>query len=214
MRREEANAIAFQFSIQQRVHLLVGSVGCRDRENKNLTVNCVHLHTMTSSEAAPSPFADDAGWDESICTDPRSIVTQQSVFEGKTVVITGAGGQFGREGCLYFAKRGARIAALDMDIAALQGTFLCLQEALGKNLDCRLYVCNVTDATQIQQIFDSILHRFKHVDMLWNNAGYQGEILPTLEYSPVDFALVMNINVTGELPRPFKEYRVFYLAHF
>ena len=33
--------------------------------------------------------------------------------------------------------------------------------------------------------------------MLWNNAGYQGEIKPTLEYNPADFARVMNINVTG-----------------
>ena len=33
--------------------------------------------------------------------------------------------------------------------------------------------------------------------MLWNNAGYQGEIKPTLEYDTADFARVMNINVTG-----------------
>ena len=35
------------------------------------------------------------------------------------------------------------------------------------------------------------------IDMLWNNAGYQGQIKPTLEYDPADFARVMNINVTG-----------------
>jgi len=33
--------------------------------------------------------------------------------------------------------------------------------------------------------------------MLWNNAGYQGEIKPTLEYDTAEFARVMNINVTG-----------------
>eukprot|EP00540_Astrosyne_radiata_P015204 CAMPEP_0116827698 /NCGR_PEP_ID=MMETSP0418-20121206/3250_1 /TAXON_ID=1158023 /ORGANISM="Astrosyne radiata, Strain 13vi08-1A" /LENGTH=184 /DNA_ID=CAMNT_0004456515 /DNA_START=45 /DNA_END=599 /DNA_ORIENTATION=+ len=33
--------------------------------------------------------------------------------------------------------------------------------------------------------------------MLWNNAGYQGQIKPTLDYDPADFARVMNINVTG-----------------
>jgi len=35
------------------------------------------------------------------------------------------------------------------------------------------------------------------IDFLWNNAGYQGQIAPTLDYDPVDFANVMNINVTG-----------------
>ena len=33
--------------------------------------------------------------------------------------------------------------------------------------------------------------------MLWNNAGYQGQIKPTLEYDPADFSTVLNINVTG-----------------
>merc|ERR1711957_1053466 len=35
------------------------------------------------------------------------------------------------------------------------------------------------------------------IDLLWNNAGYQGQIKPTLQYDPTDFANVMNINVTG-----------------
>ena len=36
------------------------------------------------------------------------------------------------------------------------------------------------------------------IDFLWkNNAGYQGQIAPTLDYDPVDFANVMNTNVTG-----------------
>ena len=39
--------------------------------------------------------------------------------------------------------------------------------------------------------------QFGGIDCLWNNAGYQGQIKPTLEYDPADFATVMNINVTG-----------------
>eukprot|EP00957_Ditylum_brightwellii_P015572 1174577-Ditylum_brightwellii.AAC.1 len=30
---------------------------------------------------------------------------------------------------------------------------------------------------------------FGRIDMLWNNAGYQGQIKPTLEYDPKDFAM-------------------------
>jgi len=36
-----------------------------------------------------------------------------SEFAGKTVIITGAGGEFGRHGTLYFIERGANVVATD-----------------------------------------------------------------------------------------------------
>jgi FlaA1/EpsC-like NDP-sugar epimerase len=63
---------------------------------------------------------------------PRSIVEDDSArFAGKMIVITGAGGMLGREGCIFFCKRGARVAALDQDQAGLKDTFLALQTELG-----------------------------------------------------------------------------------
>merc|ERR1712010_280346 len=38
---------------------------------------------------------------------------------------------------------------------------------------------------------------FGKIDLLWNNAGYQGKIVPTLEYPVDDFQMVMNVNVVG-----------------
>jgi NAD(P)-dependent dehydrogenase (short-subunit alcohol dehydrogenase family) len=43
----------------------------------------------------------------------------------------------------------------------------------------------------------AVVSRFERIDLLWNNAGYQGMIKPTLDYDPDDFAKVLNINVTG-----------------
>ena len=57
--------------------------------------------------------------------------------------------------------------------------------------------CNVTDPTSVQSAVDQAVEKFGVPNMLWNNAGYQGEIKPTLEYSIADFSNVMNINVTG-----------------
>lgn len=39
--------------------------------------------------------------------------------------------------------------------------------------------------------------RHRALDMLWNNAGYQGEMKPLLEYSTSDFKLVQDVNVSG-----------------
>lgn len=118
-------------------------------------------------------------------------------FRGKTIIITGAGGNFGREGCLFFAKRGANVAAIDNNETALNET-ITLVAAAGSTGKMKGYTCDVTNSDSVTKQVEAISKDFDgQIDMLWNNAGYQGQIKPTLEYDPADFARVMNINVTG-----------------
>jgi NAD(P)-dependent dehydrogenase (short-subunit alcohol dehydrogenase family) len=137
--------------------------------------------------------------DYTCSTPPKSQIPTDLRFEGKTIVITGAGGQFGRAGCLYFCQRGARVAALDTSTDGLQATYdaLALGSSLGKDMEFSAYACDVTDAAAVAAVVDKIVVRFQKIDLLWNNAGYQGQIRNTLEYDPADFSNVMNINVTG-----------------
>jgi len=117
-------------------------------------------------------------------------------FQDKTIVITGAGGNFGREGCIYFAKRGAKVAAFDVNAETLEETAKLVKEQVpDAKILCK--ACNVTDAANIRAAVDAVVDEFQTIDICWNNAGYQGHITPTLEYDPEDFARVMNINVTG-----------------
>jgi len=122
-----------------------------------------------------------------------------SSFQNKVILVTGAGGNFGREGCMYFARRGAKVVAMDNNAASLKETASYVKEELPVESESELFVapCDVTDATSVQNAIDSAVERFSRIDLLWNNAGYQGQIKPTLDYDPDDFALVMNINVTG-----------------
>jgi NAD(P)-dependent dehydrogenase (short-subunit alcohol dehydrogenase family) len=66
--------------------------------------------------------------------------------------------------------------------------------------------CDVTNNDSVKSSVEQALEFFQKkaqrpvIDFLWkNNAGYQGQIAPTLDYDPVDFANVMNTNVTGML---------------
>lgn len=127
-------------------------------------------------------------------------------FHNKTIIITGAGGNFGRSGCLFFLRRGARIAALDLDEHSLNETISDLEMELKLNDDSTMsagiirikgYTCDVTKPDNVDSVISSVANDFGSIDMLWNNAGYQGQIKPTLDYDPSDFARVMNINVTG-----------------
>ena len=90
---------------------------------------------------------------ESICAAPSTHVAADNRFAGKTIIITGAGGQFGREGCLYFAKRGARVAGLDMSKPGLEGTDEAMKVEFGETAyDFKTYICDITDAAQVDQI--------------------------------------------------------------
>jgi NAD(P)-dependent dehydrogenase (short-subunit alcohol dehydrogenase family) len=130
-------------------------------------------------------------------TTDATISEKDDRFRGKTIIITGAGGNFGRCGCLYFARRGANVAAVDNNANALEET-LHEVRAMCETANIGSYSCDVTDPNSVDRTIESIHVDFgRRIDMLWNNAGYQGQIKPTLEYDPDDFARVMNINVTG-----------------
>lgn len=118
-------------------------------------------------------------------------------FQDKLIIITGAGGNFGREGCQYFAKHGAKIAAFDKNESALKETVSLVEKESAKST-IKSYICDVTSEASVESTVDEVIQQFGACpDLLWNNAGYQGQIKPTLDYSVADFALVMNINVTG-----------------
>ena len=43
-------------------------------------------------------------------------------FTGKTIVVTGAGGNFGRAGALFFAAEGANVVGVDLASGPLEET--------------------------------------------------------------------------------------------
>ena len=78
---------------------------------------------------------------------------QDARFQDKTIVITGAGGNFGREGCLFFASRGARVAALDKSPQGLEETKKAV-EALVPAATILTLECDVTNAESVQSAID------------------------------------------------------------
>ena len=115
-----------------------------------------------------------------------SACDQRRRFEGKTIVITGGGGTFGRVGARYFAEQGAKVVLVDVNQAAL--------DSVAKDVNgITTCACDVRDPTQVQAVVDAC----GRVDLLWNNAGYQGAMKPLLDYPGDDVQRVMDINVVG-----------------
>jgi 3-oxoacyl-[acyl-carrier protein] reductase len=123
-------------------------------------------------------------------------------LEKKVVVITGAARGIGRAIALAFAERGAAIALVDRDAAALDDA----RAACGaQGAQARSYVMDVTQEAQVVRTFDAVAADFRRFDVLVNNAGITRDALLVkaqdgaihAKMSLAQWQSVMDVNLTG-----------------
>jgi NADP-dependent 3-hydroxy acid dehydrogenase YdfG len=89
-------------------------------------------------------------------------------IEGRVVVVTGAGGGFGRLIAEMCADRGGLVVAADIDADAATAT----AEAITARGDAALARrTDVTDKAQVEALVAAAIDRFGAVDVIVNNAG-------------------------------------------
>ena len=93
-------------------------------------------------------------------------------FTGCVVMVTGGGGAIGAATAEAFAREGAEVAVLDIDVDAAGET---CRRIGGVAL---AVPCDVTDADSVRAAFDAVCRRFGGVDVVVSNAGaaWQGRI--------------------------------------
>lgn len=89
-------------------------------------------------------------------------------LEGKTIVITGAAGGFGRLVAQKTAARKARVVAADVDEAEVRATVRSITEAGG---DAEAVVTDVTRLADVRELARRAVERFGAIDVMVNNAG-------------------------------------------
>jgi 3-oxoacyl-[acyl-carrier protein] reductase len=114
-------------------------------------------------------------------------------FEGRTVLVTGAGHGFGRAITLAFADRGAHVIACDINKDSLEET-----RFLG-NGRCETLVCDVADRAAVHDMVARIEEGGQSVDILVNNAGgVRGQIgRPLEEISATEWQVIFDVNLSG-----------------
>lgn len=114
-------------------------------------------------------------------------------FDGHTVLVTGAAGNIGRAVSVLLASLSARVVAADLPSAAdelAETVALCGDGARSVTFD-------VTDQDDVDKGFAAAEAEVGLMDLVFNNAGYQGHFANTLDYDGEDFRRVLDINVTG-----------------
>ncbi|MGI6787372.1 MAG: SDR family NAD(P)-dependent oxidoreductase [Acholeplasmataceae bacterium] len=118
------------------------------------------------------------------------------ILKEKVFVVTGGGNGIGREVVLNLLKKGAFVAALDLDVKGLEETAKLAKENQDK---IRIYELNITDRLKVETMPELILKDFGRIDGLINVAGIIQPFVNVkeLDYNAVD--RVMNVNFYGTL---------------
>ncbi len=120
----------------------------------------------------------------------------EMIFQNKVIVVTGGGNGMGRELVLNLLSKGARVAAVDLNEAALHET---AGLAGDKQDRLSMHVVNITDRSVVAALPEQVIAKHGAVDCLINCAGI---IQPFVRVNDLEFAAierVMNVNFYGTL---------------
>jgi NAD(P)-dependent dehydrogenase (short-subunit alcohol dehydrogenase family) len=117
-------------------------------------------------------------------------------FTDKTAVITGAGGNIGRETARLLAAQGANVCAVDISEDALAETLTVLKDANpeGNHLT---HQADVSKSDDVQAYAAKAADISGKIDVFFNNAGIEGATASILEYPDDAFDAVLSVNVKG-----------------
>lgn len=124
------------------------------------------------------------------------------VIKNKVIAVTGGGRGIGRSIALSLAKKGGKLAILDLDDAAMEETIELIKKA---GSEACAYKCNVADEATVVDTFSKIVSDFGAIHGLVNNAGIlrdatlikvkDGKVIKKL--SAEHFDLVVDVHMKG-----------------
>ena len=113
-------------------------------------------------------------------------------FDGKIVLVTGAGSGIGQEAARAFAKRGALVYAADLNAEGLAVTQELIASSGG---EVRITPLDVADETSVAGLLGRIEADAGRLDIAFNNAGITGSAHRLEDYPTEDFDRVLRVNL-------------------
>jgi len=114
-------------------------------------------------------------------------------LDDRVAVVTGAASGIGREIALTFARAGARVACLDIDVAACGRTAGDVAALGGASLAVE---CDISRPEAVEAAFARVDERFGRVEVLVNDAFVPSHTRPQ-ELELDEWSRVLDVNVTG-----------------
>ncbi len=115
-------------------------------------------------------------------------------LENKIAIITGAGSGMGKTAALLFAKEGAKVAAADITEGAVKET---VAEITSNGGHAIAIPADVSKAPDVKRMVEETVAKLGAPNVLYNNAGIEGESNFTSNMTEEGFDRVIAINLRG-----------------
>ena len=115
-------------------------------------------------------------------------------LEGRAAIVTGAASGIGRVTAMLLAEEGAAVVVTDRDEAHGQDT---VREILRRGGTAFFMRTNVCKADDVGAMVRTAVDRYGRLDVLFNNAGINGEPAPTAECTLENWERVIGVNLKG-----------------
>jgi len=112
-------------------------------------------------------------------------------------LVTGAASGIGRALALELARKGARVALVDIDRAGL-ASVLGEVRRLAPDVEASAHVIDLADPEAVDALAKAALSELGHVDLLVNNAGV-AVVSPLVRMTTSDWSLLTGVNVWGPI---------------
>ncbi len=110
-------------------------------------------------------------------------------LKGKVILITGGASGLGKATAERFDKEGAKVVIADINEEG---------KNVAENLNNAIFInTDVTDHEQVKKSIDKAVEKFGQVDVIFNNAGIDGEQKPTGESTIENWERVRSIDLDG-----------------
>ena len=110
-------------------------------------------------------------------------------FDGKAVIVTGAGSGFGEAIATGFAREGARVVVAD--VSEDNG------RRVSSTIGGRFIRTDVSRAADVKAMVEAAVSAFGGLDVLVNNAGFSHRMMPLWELPEEEYERVFATNVRG-----------------
>jgi NAD(P)-dependent dehydrogenase (short-subunit alcohol dehydrogenase family) len=119
-----------------------------------------------------------------------------SSFNGKTIIITGAGMGLGLATAKVVAARGANVSLVDYNAEALEKAKSEIEQVAPKAKILTI-TADVSNEEAVKNYVNKTVAEFGTIDGFYNNAGIEGRQAPLIEYDIEVFKKVVDINLMG-----------------
>jgi NAD(P)-dependent dehydrogenase (short-subunit alcohol dehydrogenase family) len=115
-------------------------------------------------------------------------------FKDKVAIVTGAGSGIGKATALLFGREGAKVVVATRTAANGEATTRAIRAAGGS---AENVPTDVSETTEARRAIETTIERYGRLDILFNNAGFEGRIAEIADLGEDDWDLVLGINLKG-----------------